>query len=462
MRICFTTICTNESYKKNARVDFLINSAKHFHPKIPFVIYNEEMLKELAITERWLNLSDKHSLYFAKALIGQKLSDHYDLVIYIDGDSTITGSLSDIFEGDYDLGVVRNNSDIGTAGKDKGITIIDPFKQEEIPVMKYVNAGLVAVKNKKVWSDWLSANKKYGSQFPAVDQDILNCIVNSDKYKVRYLDPVGSPVSYGVSNVWGKSTHWDSWKNAFIKDNELYISNGFNVPILAKVLHVAGGSTTGYPKQDFDRHFTNEAKEWLKKITAEKTDCTFKDVHVIKGYEMRPDNDKGISNKGISDIIELLPDNVSMVEIGCYFGESTLAWENSDKIKQIYAVDKWEDHYDKNDLSSERGNMKEVEAIFDKNICNKPKIIKIKAASVDACTKFKPNSIDFIYIDGSHTYEDVSADIKAWTPILKNKSILAGHDYNNVNVCKAVNDNLGIPNYIFSDNSWAVVYNKKT
>ena len=47
MRICFTTICTNESYKKNARVDFLINSAKHFHPKIPFVVYTEEMLNEI-------------------------------------------------------------------------------------------------------------------------------------------------------------------------------------------------------------------------------------------------------------------------------------------------------------------------------------------------------------------------------------------------------------------------------
>jgi hypothetical protein len=39
-------------------------------------------------------------------------------------------------------------------------------------------------------------------------------------------------------------------------------------------------------------------------------------------------------------------------------------------------------------------------------------------------------TIDFIYIDGDHTYEAVAADIAGWWPKLKVGGILAGHDYN--------------------------------
>ena len=36
---------------------------------------------------------------------------------------------------------------------------------------------------------------------------------------------------------------------------------------------------------------------------------------------------------------------------------------------------------------------------------------------------------DFVYIDGSHRYEDVVADIDAWWPLVSDKGILAGHDW---------------------------------
>lgn len=36
---------------------------------------------------------------------------------------------------------------------------------------------------------------------------------------------------------------------------------------------------------------------------------------------------------------------------------------------------------------------------------------------------------DFVYIDGSHRYEDVSADIATWWPLVSPRGILAGHDW---------------------------------
>jgi len=49
--------------------------------------------------------------------------------------------------------------------------------------------------------------------------------------------------------------------------------------------------------------------------------------------------------------------------------------------------------------------------------------------SNDAVSKFKDESIDFIYIDGDHTYEVCLADITEYWNKLKPGGIMAGHDY---------------------------------
>jgi|3_EtaG_2_1085321.scaffolds.fasta_scaffold06854_4 hypothetical protein len=46
---------------------------------------------------------------------------------------------------------------------------------------------------------------------------------------------------------------------------------------------------------------------------------------------------------------------------------------------------------------------------------------------------FGESSLDFVYIDGEHSYEAVSKDIGDWWPRVKRGGILAGHDYNDTN-----------------------------
>lgn len=44
-------------------------------------------------------------------------------------------------------------------------------------------------------------------------------------------------------------------------------------------------------------------------------------------------------------------------------------------------------------------------------------------------SKLYSEKYDFVYIDGSHRYEDVKSDIEAWWPLVSSKGILAGHDW---------------------------------
>ena len=73
-----------------------------------------------------------------------------------------------------------------------------------------------------------------------------------------------------------------------------------------------------------------------------------------------------------------------------------------------------------------------------KNLLN---ITIIKDKSVNTSFKYEDNSIDFVFIDGGHDFEDVDADIKAWLPKVKSGGIIAGHDINWGGVARAVDHN---------------------
>lgn len=53
----------------------------------------------------------------------------------------------------------------------------------------------------------------------------------------------------------------------------------------------------------------------------------------------------------------------------------------------------------------------------------------ITETSMDAVVGFAKNSIDFVYIDGNHSYDSVYEDITEWTKRVKPGGIVSGHDY---------------------------------
>lgn len=52
-----------------------------------------------------------------------------------------------------------------------------------------------------------------------------------------------------------------------------------------------------------------------------------------------------------------------------------------------------------------------------------------QTTSLAASKNFKPNSIDWLYIDAMHNYCSILEELEAYWPALKCNSIISGHDY---------------------------------
>ena len=53
----------------------------------------------------------------------------------------------------------------------------------------------------------------------------------------------------------------------------------------------------------------------------------------------------------------------------------------------------------------------------------------LRSTSLEAALKVDEQSLDWVYIDGSHYYENVRDDLDAWLPRMKPSAIMFGDDY---------------------------------
>ena len=49
--------------------------------------------------------------------------------------------------------------------------------------------------------------------------------------------------------------------------------------------------------------------------------------------------------------------------------------------------------------------------------------------SHEAAQHVKDGSMDFVFIDGDHSYENCIEDIRDWTPKVKPNGLICGHDF---------------------------------
>ena len=130
-----------------------------------------------------------------------------------------------------------------------------------------------------------------------------------------------------------------------------------------------------------------------------------------------------------SDMVKKFPSGSKFVEVGSWKGKSssyiTVEIINSNKNIEFTCVDTWRGNIDKSNINIHNlyevfiNNMKPVENFYK----------HLRMTSIQASTLFKNQSLDFVFIDASHSYIDVKNDILTWKPKIKKNGILAGHDY---------------------------------
>ena len=155
------------------------------------------------------------------------------------------------------------------------------------------------------------------------------------------------------------------------------------------------------------------------------------------------------------DVFDGLPDGAIIAEVGVYLGHSvammsTLAKEAKKNVT-IYAIDTFEgslEHRAKGRTDFGEAFMRNISACGVSDY-----VVTMTGKSLWAAQTIA-NTFDFVFIDASHDYDNVKADILAWSPKVKPGGILAGHDMTPVwpGVVKAVNEIF--PNANVKKNVW--------
>ena len=146
----------------------------------------------------------------------------------------------------------------------------------------------------------------------------------------------------------------------------------------------------------------------------------------------------------------------SIVEIGSWKGRSTHALCSGCK-GFVYAIDHFQGSKGAQGTREHYEKPGEVYDAFLKNVGHFKNLKILKMSNLEAVKQFEDKSVDMVFIDGGHSYEEVKIDIEAWLP--KTRKLLSGHDYSVQwpSVKKAVNEKFKNINVV--DAIWYKKYN---
>lgn len=133
--------------------------------------------------------------------------------------------------------------------------------------------------------------------------------------------------------------------------------------------------------------------------------------------------------------------DLKFLELGSWRGRSAayLAVELANRTENpvLYCVDTWTGTGSLEVISPPPVpglDMRKLYEEFTMNTAPVSNIISpIRLPSNIAALQFEDRSLDFVFIDAGHTYEDVKKDIITWLPKLRENAIMAGHDYLDAN-----------------------------
>jgi len=160
------------------------------------------------------------------------------------------------------------------------------------------------------------------------------------------------------------------------------------------------------------------------------------------------------SSNGLLDVIKSLGDNIIGCELGVFQGTNLCQiLEHCDNISTMYAIDPYLAYMDWCGAISEQ-LINECKSIAMNNltkITQSSKVNFLEMLSNEAVCKIADDELDFVFIDGDHSYERASEDILNFYPKVKSGGMFSGHDYSLVGVNRALGEFLQSNSYDVSD-----------
>jgi hypothetical protein len=141
-----------------------------------------------------------------------------------------------------------------------------------------------------------------------------------------------------------------------------------------------------------------------------------------------------------SRLLSHLPKSAVCAEIGTWRGDFAEHILDSRRPRALHLIDPWEhrleDAYEGAMFGgASREGQKTMDSIYESVLDRFGSAIELgqvhvhRSRSVEAAASFDDESLDWVYIDGDHTYEGVRADLEAYHRAIKPGGFLAGDDY---------------------------------
>lgn len=121
-------------------------------------------------------------------------------------------------------------------------------------------------------------------------------------------------------------------------------------------------------------------------------------------------------------------ENPVVLEIGCDIGDSSQLLLDCNPNLKLYTIDPYDDYIDWN--GNVLNNRQELyQSVIERFKSYGDRFQLFRGTSDEAHTEFEDNFFDLVFIDGLHTYEQLTKDCENYYSKCKVGGIFAGHDY---------------------------------
>jgi len=131
-----------------------------------------------------------------------------------------------------------------------------------------------------------------------------------------------------------------------------------------------------------------------------------------------------------SDLLLRLPRGGVGCEVGAWKGDFSAELLRIAEPSELHLVDPWLSVPDSGEwYARPQHEMDQIHGGVVRRFADDRRVFIHRMPSLNAAATFRDQSLDWVYVDAAHVYEDVLADLHAWWPKVKPGGVLCGDDY---------------------------------